>query len=48
MAADSHTEGGYVTTSSGVPENRNRAQGHYVTVANRHGDDTAGTYTRAS
>jgi hypothetical protein len=48
VAADSHTEGGYVTTSSGVPENRSRAQGHYVTVANRHGDDTAGTYTRAS
>ena len=47
-AANSHTEGSYVTTPGGVRENRSRTQGHYVTVANRRGDDTAGAYTRAS
>ena len=48
ITADSHTEGSYVTTPGGALENRSRAQGHYVTVVNRRGDDTAGKYTRAS
>jgi hypothetical protein len=47
-AAASLTEGGYVTTPHAGPENRNRAQGHYVTLAARHGDDTAGSYTGGS
>ncbi|MDQ0820823.1 hypothetical protein QFZ79_003196 [Arthrobacter sp. V4I6] len=46
--AGSHTEGSYVTTPGGGSGNRHRAQGHYVTLANRRGDDTAGSYTQAS
>jgi hypothetical protein len=42
------TEGGYVTTPDGDLGNGQRAQGHYVTLANRSGDDTAGSYTQAS
>jgi hypothetical protein len=45
--AASHTEGTYVTTPGGAGD-RNRAKGHYVTLANRLGDESAGSYTRAS
>jgi hypothetical protein len=46
--AGSDAEGSYVTTPNGGFANRNRAHGHYVTLANRPGDDTAGSYTRSS
>jgi hypothetical protein len=46
--AGQNAEGSYVTTPKGGSANRNRAHGHYVTLANRAGDDTAGSYTRSN